>query len=127
MSESLVLINTMQITPGRLEEFKRSVQRSIDFVEAHGPQLMVQVYVDEVAMLAYSFQFYRDSAAMLTHWELSDPYIRDVSQYITVKRLDLYGQPNEAVLANVRRFSASGVALSVTPRFTGFARFPAKM
>jgi hypothetical protein len=94
-------------------------------VEAHGPQLMVQVYVDEEQMRAYIFQYYRDSQAMLTHWELSDPYIRDVSQYITVKRLDLYGQPNEAVLAGVRTFSASGVRLTVTPHFAGFARFPA--
>lgn len=124
MSESIMLINTMQIQPGKLEEFKQSVERSIAFVEAHGPQLMVQVYVDEEQLIAFSFQYYRDSEAMLIHWKLSDPYIRDVSQYITVLRLDLYGQPNEAVLADVRRFSEGGALLNVTPHLTGFARFP---
>ena len=119
-----MLINTMQVAPGKLEDFKRSVERSIEFVEAHGPQLLVQVFIDEGDMLAYSFQYYRDSASVLAHWELSDPYIRDVSQYITVKRLDLYGQPSEAVLAGIRQFSERGVTMTVTPLFAGFARFP---
>ncbi len=125
MSESIMLINTMRIEAGRLEEFKESVRRSLAFVEAKGPQHMVEVYVDEKNMRAYSFQLYRDSESILSHWQMSDPYIRDVMQYITVKRLDIYGQPDEAVMEGLRPFSEEGVVVSVTPHFAGFTRFSA--
>lgn len=120
-----MLINTMQIEQGKLEEFKESVKSSLAFVEANGPQLMVEVYVDEENMRAYSFQFYRDSESILSHWQMSDPYIRDVMQHITVKRLNIYGQPNDAVMEGVRPFSEDGVIVTVTPHFAGFTRFQA--
>ncbi len=125
MSDSIMLINTMQIEQGKLEDFKQSVKNSLAFVEANGPQLMVEVYVDEKNLRAYSFQFYRDSESILSHWEMSDPYIRDVMEHITVKRLDIYGQPDDAVMEGVRPFSQDGVIVTVTPHFAGFTRFQA--
>jgi hypothetical protein len=123
MSESILLINTMQIHQGELEDFKESVQRSIEFVETNGPQLLVEVYVDEENMRAYSFQFYPDSESMLFHWQISDPYICNVMQHSTVKRLDIYGQPNHAVMEGIRSFSNNEVIVSTTPHFDGFYRF----
>lgn len=125
MSESIMLINTMRIEPGELKQFEESVRKSLEFVEANGPQLMVEVYVDEGSMRAFSFQFFPDSEAMLAHWWISDPYIRDVSRHITVERLDLYGQPDEAVMEGLRPFSEEGVAVTVTPGLAGFVRFGA--
>ncbi len=125
MSEPILLINTMQIENGKLEAFKESVNNSLAFVEANGPQLMVEVYVDEENMRAYSFQVYRDSESILSHWQMSDPYIREVMQHITVKRLDIYGRPNEAVMEGLRSFSEDGVVVSMTPHFTGFTRLQA--
>lgn len=114
----------MQIEEGKLAELKESLKKSVAFAEANGRQLMVQVYVDEKNMRAYSFQLHRNSESMLSHWQISDPHIRDVMQYITVTRLDFYGQPNDAVMEGVRPFSEAGVIVTVTPHFTGFSRFP---
>ncbi len=125
MSEPIMLINTMQIEQGKLEDFEESVKNSLVFVEVNGPQLMVEVYVDEENMRAYSFQFYRDSESILSHWRMSDPYIRGVMEHIKVKRLDIYGQPDDAVMEGLWPFSEDGVIVSVTPHFAGFARFRA--
>lgn len=38
--------NTMRITEGHRAEFIAAVQRAVAFVEEHGPQLMVQVFLD---------------------------------------------------------------------------------
>lgn len=122
MSSAILLINTMDITPGHLAQFRESVQASIDFVREHGPQLMVEVYVDEQALRAYSFQLHRDSESILSHWKLSDPHIRNVMQHTSVRRLDIYGQPNEEVMAGMRPFADTGVTVTVTPYFTGFNR-----
>ncbi|MBW4617835.1 MAG: hypothetical protein KME17_00425 [Cyanosarcina radialis HA8281-LM2] len=123
MSESILLVNTMQIDKGKLEDFKESVKQSLEFVEANGSQLMVEVYIDETNMRAYSFQFHRNSESILFHWQISDPYIRNVMQHSTVKRLDIYGQPNKAVMKGIQPFSDNGVIVSVTPHFAGFSRF----
>ncbi|MGH3088715.1 MAG: hypothetical protein ACRDSJ_15530 [Rubrobacteraceae bacterium] len=123
MSEPIMLINTMQIEDGKLEGFEESIRNSLTFVEANSPQLMVEVFVDEENMRAYSFQLFRDSGSILSHWRMSDPHIRDVMRHITVERLDVYGQPDDAVMDGIRPFSENGVNVSVTPHFAGFARF----
>lgn len=116
--------NTMQVTSGHLEKFEQAVHQAVEFVEQYGPQLMVEVFIDEEHMLAYSFQLYRDSESILVHWKMSDPYIRDVMEHCTVQRLDVYGEPGEAVAEGLGSFGED-VTVTVTPRFHGFTRFQA--
>lgn len=117
-----MFINTMRVTAGELEGFRRSIESAVEFVEVNGPQLMVEIYVDEAQMRAYSFQLYPDSESIRAHWRMSDPYIREVMKHATVERLDVYGRPDEAVTEGIRAFSEGGVEVSVTPNFTGFNR-----
>ena len=124
MSVPIVFITTFQIENGTLEKFKEAVRKSMDFLETHGPQLMAEVYIDENEMRAHGVQVHRDSESILTHWQLTDPYMRDVMRYVTTTRVDIYGQPNEAVMEGMRRLSSQGAVLSVTPRFAGFSRLP---
>jgi hypothetical protein len=113
--------NTMQIADGHLSEFRQAIKDAIDFVEEHGPQRMVEVFIDDDQMLCHSFQLYDDSAAILRHWELSDPYIQGVMEHCTVKEFTVYGQPNDAVMDGM----AGGTVefeFTVVPHFTGFIR-----
>jgi hypothetical protein len=118
----ILLRNTMQITDGHLDGFKGAVHDAVSFVEANGPQLMVEVFIDEHALRAYSFQLYQDSESIVTHWMQSDPYIREVMKHCVVRRLDLYGQPSGTVMDGTQPFSDEGVTVTVTPHFTGFVR-----
>ena len=43
MAESILLINTMRIERGKLEDLKVSVKNSLAFVQENGPQLLVEV------------------------------------------------------------------------------------
>ena len=98
MSGSIVFVTINQIESGALEKCKDAFRKSIDFLETNGPQLMLEVYIDENEMRAYGLQVHRDSDSILAHWQLADPYMRDVMQYLTTTRVDIYGQPNEAVM-----------------------------
>jgi hypothetical protein len=124
VSGPIVFITTFQIENGALEKFKEAARKSTDFLEANGPQLMAEVCIDENEMRAHGIQVHRDSESILTHWQLADPYMRDVMQYITTTRVDIYGRPNEAVMEGMRRLSSQGAFLSVTPLFAGFIRLP---
>lgn len=119
--EMILFRNTMQITEGHLEDFRRAIAEAVGFVEEHGPQLMVQTFIDEDRMLAFSYQLYRDSAAILRHWQLADPYISRVMEHCTVLDFQVHGDPGEAVLEGMRQMIEDGRA-TISPRLAGFVR-----
>ena len=126
MAGPILFIATSQIHDGALEKFKVAVRKTIEFLEANGPQLLGEVCIEENEMTAYTIQLHHDSESILAHWQLADPYQRDVMQHITTTRVDLYGQPNEAVMEGMRRLASEGAVLSVAPMFAGFNRFPVR-
>lgn len=123
-SEPLLLHNTMRVEAGRLEEFKEAVAEAVTFVERFGPQLMVQVFVDDDEMVAHSFQLYADSAAIRRHWELADPHIQRVMQFCTVERLTMYGRPDRTVADAVAPVDVDPATRAIVPRLIGFVRTP---
>ncbi|WP_120522048.1 hypothetical protein [Arthrobacter celericrescens] len=121
--EPILFQNTMQITEGHLDGFRQAIQSAIEFVGQHGPQDMVQVFIDEEQMIAHSFQLYGNSEAILKHWELSDPYIQGVMEHCTVKEFTVYGQPSDAVMDGMTGGDIE-FDFTMVPRFTGFSRLP---
>lgn len=122
MTDQILMRNVMKITEGSLDLFCEAVAEAVEFVRRHGPQLMVQTFIDRDGMRATSFQLYRNSVDVLRHWEWSDPYIQKVSQYCEVEKLELYGNPCEAVRAGVSSFIEDGRGQIIVP-LTGFSRF----
>ncbi|MEV6353314.1 hypothetical protein [Streptomyces hydrogenans] len=122
-SKILLFRNTMRITDGHLESFREVIARAIAFAERHGPQLMVETFVDEERMLAHSFQLYQDSDAVRLHWKLADPYIQDVMKHCQVERFEVFGTPDPDVTAGIRSALSEESALTFSPRIAGFVRF----
>ncbi len=122
MSGPIIFVTTMRIEEGALEDFKEAARRSTEFLEAEGPQLMAQVFIEEEELRAHGLQVHRDSASILAHWQLADPYMREVMQHVTTTRVDIYGVPSEAVMEGMRRLSSQGAIVTATPRFAGFSR-----
>ncbi|WP_275019867.1 hypothetical protein [Ensifer adhaerens] len=122
MTEQLLFRNLMSIIPGHLDPFREAVLSAIAFVERHAPQLMVQTFIDEKAMQAVSIQLYRNSHDVLRHWQMSDAHIQDVSAHCTVERLEVYGNPSEAVAKGLAPFVSDGRGF-IMPSLTGFSRF----
>lgn len=125
MSAPIVFITTFVIEEGALEKFKEAAQRSTNFLKDNGLQLLAEVCIDEKDMRAHGIQVHRDSESILDHWLLSDPYMSNVMQYIRTTHVEIYGQPNEAVLEGMRRLTSQGAVITVTPHLTGFSRLVA--
>ncbi|MDG9720661.1 hypothetical protein [Streptomyces sp. DH24] len=119
----LLFRNTMRITDGHLEGFRDAIARAVAFAQQHGPQLMVETFVEEERMLAHSFELYQDSDAVRTHWELADPYIQEVMKHCRVERFDVFGEPDADVVAGVRSALSEQCVLTFSPRIAGFVRF----
>jgi hypothetical protein len=56
---------------------------------------------------------------------MADTYMRAVMQHITTTRVDIYGQPNDAVVKGMRQLSGMGATVAVKPHLVGFNRFQA--
>lgn len=123
MPEPIVFVTTLRIKEGALEKFREAARKSMEFLRSNGPQLFAEVCIDEKELRAHGIQVHRDSESILAHWQLADPHMRNVMQYVTTTNVDIYGQPNEAVMAGMQRLSGQGAVLTVTPRFAGFGRF----
>lgn len=119
---TLLFHNTMRIREGHLDEFRAAVVKAVDFVREHGPQLMVEVFIDAEAMRAHSFQLYADDESVLKHWELSDPHIREVMEHCEVERFEVFGRPGEQVRTGLHTPTGTSFPVTVTPRLTGFTR-----
>ncbi|GGY26396.1 hypothetical protein [Streptomyces djakartensis] len=121
-SGTILFRNTMRVTDGHLDGFRQAITRAVGFARAHGPQLMVEVFIDEERMLAHSFQLYRDSDAIRTHWKLSDPYIREVMKHCTVQHFEVFGEPDDDIVAALKTPDGESFPFLVSPRLAGFNR-----
>ncbi|MDK0520042.1 hypothetical protein [Streptomyces sp. ML-6] len=122
-STVLLFRNTMRITDGHLQGFRDAIAGAVAFAEQHGPQLMVETFLDEERMLAHSFQLYQDSEAVRLHWKLADPYIQEVMKHCRVERFEVFGEPDADVAAGVRSALGEQCELTFSPRIAGFVRF----
>lgn len=122
MSRRIVQISSFDILPGKLEQFKDAIRKAVAFAEANGPQLVVETFVDDEAMRAHSLQIMPSSEAILEHWRIADPHIRDVMESCVMRRLDVYAQPSEEVMLGLLSLIEQGVPVTITPGFVGFRR-----
>ncbi|MEU6114537.1 hypothetical protein ABZ840_08400 [Streptomyces sp. NPDC047117] len=121
-SSTILFRNTMRITDGHVDGFRHAIAQAVAFAQEHGPQLMVEVFIDEERMLAYSFQLYRDSDAIRAHWRLSDPYIREVMEHCTVQHFEIFGEPDHDIVAALKTPGGESFPFTITPRLAGFTR-----
>ncbi|MFH8902674.1 hypothetical protein ACH4HG_40815 [Streptomyces coeruleorubidus] len=121
-SSTILFHNTMRITDGHLDGFRHAIARAVAFTQEHGPQIMVEVFIDEVRMLAHSFQLYRDSDAIRAHWRLSDPYIREVMEHCTVQHFEIFGEPDHDIVAALKTPGGEPFPFVISPRLAGFNR-----
>ncbi|MFW5419453.1 hypothetical protein J0910_22815 [Nocardiopsis sp. CNT-189] len=120
LGDVILFHNTMRVLDGHLAEFRAAIERAVAFVQGEGPQLMVEVFIDEPRMLAHSFQIYAGSDAVRAHWRMSDPYIRGVMEHCEIHDFAVYGDPDPEL-----REALAEQGLPIVPRFTGFLRHPA--
>jgi hypothetical protein len=118
LDQRLLFRNTMHVTPGHMAQYRRAVADAVVFARGHAPQVMVDVFIDDQAEQAISFQIYADSEAVPRHWQLSDPYIAEVMRHCTVVAFEVFGNPSDEVRAGLG--ATSGMSVKILPRLVGY-------
>jgi hypothetical protein len=126
MSEPFIFIGTHTIREGKLQDFKQSCGELVEVVEAKEPRLIAfNLYVNEDGSEVSVVQVHPDADSMLFHMQVARDHISEAYQSTLEKteRIDIYGEPSDAVLETIRQLAGSGVPLSVkTHHLGGFTR-----
>jgi len=122
MSGPFIFIATNRLRPGSLDAEKRRVPQLSDFIEANEPRLIAfNEYADDNGTEVAVVQVHPDAASMEFHMGV----VRERAERAYAETLEgttsiqVFGMPNDAVLAMLSRQAGSGPSLSVTRHHLG--------
>ncbi|PSK93752.1 hypothetical protein CLV63_116159 [Murinocardiopsis flavida] len=117
-NDVIVYHNTLRIYEGHLEAFREEARKAVAVVDEQGPQIMVQIYIDEPRMLAHSIQVHADSASIRTHVRTRDPGNGPIMDHCESQGFEVFGTLDP----DVRAMMPDGTR--AVPRLAGFTRVP---
>ncbi|MEJ2013078.1 MAG: hypothetical protein P8X64_12755 [Anaerolineales bacterium] len=124
MSGGLIFVGTYAIPDGILEEFKVANRAMGDFVQANEPRILSwHTYLNAAGDEATTIMTFPDSAALEQHLRVAADRVRQGTQMVQTKQVDLYGDASEAVIAALQQLSAASGEwpVAVKPYFYGFS------
>lgn len=128
MPEPIVVVDTSEVSEGKLEELKTAFGELVEFVQtAEADPIAYGVYLSEDGARVTVVQIHPSSAAMEYHLEVAGPLFRRFSHLLELARVDFYGQPSEALVDLMRRKAKllGNAPVVVNQQHAGFTRFAA--
>ena len=122
MAAPFIFVGTHAIREGKLEDFKQQWLELLEMVEAKEPRLIAfHAYVNEDGTELTVVQVHPDADSMLFHMQVARDHISEAYQSVLEKteRIDVYGNPSDAVLEMIRQLAGSEVPLSLKANHLG--------
>lgn len=103
MSTPLIVVSTLRVKEGRLEEVERYYKKILDIVERNEPRLIAfHGFLNEEGTEMTSIQIHPDTASMEFHMQvLRDNWDESFSEYgqmLEMSTIAYYGSPPESAL-----------------------------
>jgi quinol monooxygenase YgiN len=118
MADDLFWVFTLQVHPGKFEEFKTLVSAIVAATSKEPGTLAYQYSVNADRSVVHIYERYRDSDAFVSHVEKTFGGFADrFLSLVAVSSLVVYGTPNDEARKALDTFNATYMTL-----FDGFAR-----
>ena len=122
----LIAIDSSEIREGKIDELKIGLAELVEFVEANEPEpIAYSIYIDEAGSRMTVVQIHPSSESMEVHMKLAGPIFQKFTELVVLSRIDFYGTPSDALLAQMRQKAEmlGNARLVVNELHAGFARF----
>lgn len=130
MSDAIVYVDTSDVREGALEQLKDGMKELAAFVEANEPQLIAyNVYFSDDGTRMTVVHVHPDAASLEYHMEVAGPMFRRLAGFVTLRSMQIYGEPSENALELSRakaQLLGRDAQLEVDPLHAGFTRFAAR-
>ena len=129
-SGPFIFIATNRLKPGRLELERERVGGLVEFIESNEPRLIAfNEYVNEAGDEVTVVQVHPDAESMEAHLAVVGERAREAyAQTLDATvRIQVFGEPTEAILEILRQQAGSGVEITVNgEHLGGFTRSAAQ-
>ena len=126
MSDRIMIIDSYQVRPGRLEDLRSAFSELAQSVDTKEPRIIAyEIYLDDANTIVNVLQLHPDSSSAEYHLELASDEFSNFKQLISLNKIDIYGAPSEGLLARLyskARLLGNAKVVIHAPQ-TGFARF----
>jgi len=103
MTQPLVYVDESQVEPGKLALLKDAIKELADFVDANEPELVsYAVYFDEHGARMTVVHIHADAASLDHHMNVAGPLFQGFTGLVRLEKIDIYGEPSEAALEQLR-------------------------
>ncbi|GAA4918531.1 hypothetical protein ACFPM3_33560 [Streptomyces coeruleoprunus] len=125
MPEPIFYVDRSDIREGRLEEVRAAMRDLASFVEEREPRLLsYNFHTDPDGTGMTVVALHPDPASLEFHLDLGGPKFRAFGPLITLRAIDVYGDPGEAAVRRLHDKAAllGGGTVTVHTRQAGFSR-----
>jgi hypothetical protein len=130
MPAPFIFIATNRLKTGQLERERKRVPGLVEFIEASEPRLIAfHEYVNEAGDEVTVVQIHPDTASMEAHLEtVRERALQAYAETLDATvRIQVFGEPTDAILETLRQQAGSGVEVSVNgEHLGGFTRSAAQ-
>ena len=125
MSGPILYVDRSEIVEGRLGELTKRITDLVDLVEADEPRIIsYAAYLDEDRRTISVVHVHADAASLATHFRVAGPAFRNFVDLVRLQSIDVYGDPTDEVVAQLREKAhlLGDARVTVHPLNAGFVR-----
>jgi hypothetical protein len=125
MTGKIVYMDRSDVKPGTAADLRTAVANLVRFVEAHEPRIMTYgFYIDDDALTMTLVAVHPDAASLEFHLDIGGPEFRKVGAFITLRTIEVFGEPSEHALdqLHAKARMLGDAAVVVHAPAAGFAR-----
>ena len=123
MSAPFIVKTTSRIHDGKAAAYRPLAEEICKLAEEQEPRLLAfHIFVTEDERSEVVIQVHPDAESMQHHVEVLGQKVRETADFTDFESLEIYGQPNEALLGWLPRLT-EGITLTLHPtQWGGFTR-----
>ena len=126
MSESIIIIDTLEIRAGKLGDLRKAMSGLVELTQANEPRIIAYgMYLNGDGTWLTFIQVHPDSASAEFHMKFTGSAFPGFVEFIRMSGIDIYGKPSRELLEMLQRKArilGSG-RVSVYELYAGFSRF----
>jgi quinol monooxygenase YgiN len=123
--KALVYVDHSKVREGALDGVKTAIEELVEFIDANEPQLLTYgVYLSDDGTEMTVVHVHADPESLDFHMEVAGPEFRKFADLVTMSSIEVYGEPSEKALEELRAKARmlGGERVTVRDLEAGFSR-----
>lgn len=125
MGDPIVFISNQRVKEDKLSQYAEYYREVAEFTERTKPRTVAHLaYASEDGTTLSIVHVFPDAESLAAHMHGVEDLANKAYEFMEITSFEIYGNPGEAVLANMKSIAGSGIAVIIKPQaIGGYIRF----